>query len=56
MKKKICNDFFSNEGTFATFKTHNKTTFTTSRGDKNSLTPIIIHHPFSEGLRCRVHL
>jgi hypothetical protein len=54
-EKKSCNVFFSNGGTFATFKTRDKTTFTTSRGDKNNLTPIISHHPFSEGLRCRVH-
>jgi len=53
-KKLLC--FFSNESTFATFKTHDKTTFTISSGDKNNLTPIICHHPFSEGLRFRVHL
>jgi hypothetical protein len=51
MKKKSCNVFFSNESTFATFKTHDNTTFTTSSGDKNNLPPIISHHPFSEGLR-----
>jgi len=56
MKKKSCNVFFSNESTFATFKTHDKTTFTTSSSDKNNLTPIISHHPFFEGLRFRVDL
>jgi hypothetical protein len=55
-KKKSCNVFFSNEGTLATFKTHDKTIFTTNRDDKNNLTPIISHHPFFEGLRFRVHL
>jgi hypothetical protein len=55
-EEKSCNVFFSNESTFATFKIHDKTTFTTSSDDKNNLTPIISHHPFSESLRFRVHL
>jgi len=55
-EEKSCNVFFSNESTFATFKTHDKTTFTTSSDDKSNLTPIINHHPLSEGLRFRVHL
>jgi hypothetical protein len=56
MKKKCCNVFFSNESTFGTFKTHDKTTFITNRSYKNNLTPIINHHPFSKGLRFKVHL
>jgi len=48
--------FLTNEGTFATSKTHDKIIFTTNRSDKNNLTPIISHHLFFEGLRFRVHL
>jgi hypothetical protein len=51
-EEKSCNACFSNEGTLAKFKTHDKTIFTTNRGNKNNLTPIISHHP----LRSRVHV
>jgi hypothetical protein len=40
-EEKSCNACFSNEGTLAKFKTHDKTIFTTNRGNKNNLTPII---------------